>query len=400
MDVYVARQPIFDRRQNVAAYEILFRNGMSDKYDAIDGDKATLDVITNSFFSIGMEKVTEGKPAFINFTEKLLTNDAITILPNKLFTIEILETVEPTEEVLETCRRLKNLGYTIALDDFIFHPKYEKLIEIADIIKVDFRLTEGIERKNIVDKVKNKNVKFLAEKVETYEEFNDAKEFGYELFQGFFFSRPVVLKAKEIPPQKFICMQIIKELGNDMIDFDKLSELIAKDVSLSVKLLKLINSSAFGLKGKVTSMKHALTMLGEKEVTKWLYIATVKNLKDDKPDEVIKYVLVRAKLCELIAIEIGMEDKAFNSYLTGILSMMNVLLDRNLSEAIEGINIPNEVRDALLMGGNIYSDILGVIRWYEKANWEVVNYYLDRIHLDGSRLTELYVEALNWAKDM
>ena len=211
MHVFVARQPIFDRNNDVIAYELLFRSGYENAYDNVDGNQATLTVIANSFYELDLKTVTNNKKAFINFTEKLIKEEIATILPCEHVVIEILETIEPTDEIIIACKKLKEKGFILALDDFVFDKKYNKLLELIDIIKVDFIITKGYERKKIFDILKiNNKIKFLAEKVETIEEYNEAMEYGYTYFQGYYFSKPTIIQAKSIPSNKYTALEILK----------------------------------------------------------------------------------------------------------------------------------------------------------------------------------------------
>ena len=183
MDSYVARQPIFDIKQDVFAYELLYRSSLNNSYPWLDGDRATAGVISNSFLLIGFDKLTRGKKAFINFTRNLLEDGVATLLPSETTVIEILEDIEPDEKILSICRELKKSGYLLALDDFTYDRKYVPLVELADIIKIDFQNTSIYERKAIIDRIGHKKTKFLAEKVETREDFIGALKMGYSYFQ-------------------------------------------------------------------------------------------------------------------------------------------------------------------------------------------------------------------------
>lgn len=198
MEVFVARQPIFDKNSEIFGYELLFRSGHNNFYDGLDENLATSRVIYNSISVIGMENLTGNKRAFINFPYEMLINEAATTLPKESVVIEVLENVYPDYDVIKACKKLKQLGYILALDDFILKPEYEPLIELADIIKVDFLLTKSTDRESIIKKINSPKIKFLAEKVETREEYNMAYELGYSYFQGYFLSKPVIMKGIDI----------------------------------------------------------------------------------------------------------------------------------------------------------------------------------------------------------
>ncbi|MBC8060326.1 MAG: HDOD domain-containing protein [Clostridiaceae bacterium] len=400
MDVYVARQPIFDINNNSIAYELLFRNSLENKYTGNDGNAATLEVINNTFFTIGLNNVLDGKKAFINLSESLLKADFITALPPEHVVIEILETVEPTTEVIERCKELKNKGYILALDDFVFYPKYKKLLEIVDIIKVDFTITIGAARKQVFRLIKNKRIKFLAEKVETKEEYLEAISYGYTYFQGYFFSKPEILMGKDIPLNKMIYLRLIKELNSKEFHVDKLEALIVKDVSIAYKLLKMINSSAFGIKNKVTSMKLAIAMLGEKEMVKWLYMLVVRGISLDKPQELITLSLERAKFCEQLAILSNNNQIAFDAYLTGMLSTMDAILNLPMEKILDELSVGDDVKLALTEESNTLGIIYRLVKNYERGDFDSVITLGDDLHINQSDISDTYFNVLRWIKDM
>lgn len=401
MEVFVARQPIFDKNHRVVAYELLFRSSMSNSFSYSDGDRATIEVIKNSFINIGIDKIVGDKKAFINFTEKILKSDVVDILSPKVIVIEVLENVEPTEEIFNVCKNLKSKGFILALDDFVFNSKYINLIKIADIIKVDFMITKGYERKKIIELVKNKNIKFLAEKVETMEEFKQAVDFGYSYFQGYYFSKPSIVSQKMIPENKMINLKVLRELNKEDFSMDNLINLIKKDISLSYKFLKLINSANFGFKSRITSLNQAVALLGEEEVKRWLYFIVVNTFGDDKPEIITINTLTRARFVELIFEKIDLKDNAFNGYLIGMLSMIDVLLDRPMYEILNELLISSEIKEALLGEKvNIYSKILNLVISYEKGQWSKVFSIAREIKVDEKYLPKAYIDAIQWVKEI
>ncbi|AWI03267.1 EAL and HDOD domain-containing protein [Clostridium drakei] len=399
MDIFVARQPIFNKNNKVIAYELLFRNSYDNKYTNEDGDTATLNVI-NSLYTLGIDNVTNGKNVFINFTENLLNHDFIALLPPNVVTIEILEDVYPSKKIILECKKLKKQGYTIALDDFIFDEKHINLIQIADIVKVDFSITKGYERKDIIKKVNSNNIKFLAEKVETIDEFNEAKSLGYSYFQGYYFSKPIILSGKDIPHDKLINFKILKELTKENLDIEGLEKLILIDISLSFKLLRLVNSTAFSLKNKVNSIKQAISLLGEREIKKWIYVVIIRSLAENKPNELINCTLIRAKFAELLCIKMGLKYKSYSSYITGLLSFIDVILNQPIEIIIKDLCLSVEIKDALLNKENILSSIIKLITFYEKGLWHEVDLYSKKLNVSDEDLSLCYFESLNWLKQL
>jgi len=401
MEVFLARQAIFDRSNNVIAYELLFRNGYENFYNSVDGNKATLNVIANSFYELNFKRVADNKRAFINFTEELINDEIATILPFKDVVIEILEDVEPTDQIISACKKLKEQGFTLALDDFVFDKKYNKLIKLIDIIKVDFLITKGCDRKKIFDLLKiNNKIEFLAEKVESIEEYNEAMYFGYTYFQGYYFSKPIILSDKSVHNNENIALKILKLVNNKDFNFSDLELLILKDVGLSYKLTKLINSSAYGAKNKYNSIKYAITFLGEKEIVKWLYVVILNDLKGNKPNELLKVSLQRAKFCELICNMSIYKEKTFLAYITGLFSAMDAILNCSMESVVNDIYLPDEVKDGLIGVENTLNLILKVVISYQKGEWENVMFYAKIIEVDINEISQIYLEALKWADNI
>jgi c-di-GMP-related signal transduction protein len=399
MDVFVARQPIFDRHQKVVAYELLFRKNQNNFYENTDADEATKNVISNGFLVIGMENLTGGKKAFINFTESLLKSDIITTLPKELVVVEILEDVDVTTEIIAACKKLKEMGYTLALDDFVFEPKYKPLIDLVDIIKIDFKLTLGDERKEVISRIGSKKIKYLAEKVETMEEYESAIKDGYSFFQGYFFSKPVILKGKDMPTYKNNHVMLLSELAKHEVDFDKIENIIKKDVSLSYKLLKFINSASFGFKRKIDSIIHALTLLGKEDVAKWVYLIALRDMGENKPDELMRTSVIRAKFGELMAPKIGMANRTSDIFFMGLLSLINTLTNLPMEAALSQIPISEEVKQALIGEDNKFRDILELITAYEIADWSKFATYSEKLNFDEKTAPELFVKSLEWSNE-
>jgi c-di-GMP-related signal transduction protein len=400
VDVFLARQPILDRYNRLFGYELLFRNSEKNRYQSEDADSATIEVIKNCFINIGIENVTGQKKAFINFTENILKSDIFTVLSPESVIIEILEDIQPTEEILVLCRKLKAQGYTIALDDFVYSSKYLKLIELADIIKVDFQVTKGYERKKVMDRVNSKDIVFLAEKVETIEDFNEAVEFGYSYFQGYYFSKPLIIVGKRISENKAIYLKILKEINSDSCNIDSIERLIKRDVSLAFKLLKRINSADYGFRSEIKSINQALALIGEKEVKKWLYLVVFRTLGEDKPEIIVITSLARARFSELIANKIGLEINSFNAYLIGMLSMVDILLDRPLKQILQELLLPIEVKNTLNgVNNNKYTKLFNLIILYEKGQWDAVSKISRQLNLVENSLQDAYYEAIDYAKN-
>ena len=396
MNVFVARQPIFDKKQKVVAYELLFRSNRENMYSGIDADQATKDVIANSFLTIGMDKLTGGKKAFINFTESLIKSDIIETLPKEVVVVEILENIKIDDQIIEICKRLKRQGYILALDDFVFEPSYEPLLELVDIIKVDFLITKGAERKELIKKFKTKKIRFLAEKVETIQEYKEAVSYGYSYFQGYFFSKPVILSATEMPSYKPSHLALIKELSKHEIDFHYLENIIKKDISLSYKLLKYINSASFGFRKKLDSILQALILLGKEDLSKWVYLIALREMGENKPSEIMTSSVIRAKFCEMLSPKLGLGSRASDMFFMGLLSQINAITNLPMENAIEEMPISEDVKAGLLGADNQFRDALELIIGYETGDWHKFSLYAKKLNFEESEAPELYIKSIEW----
>jgi len=300
MESFIARQPIFDARRNVYGYELFFRSGLENVFRHSDPDQATSKVMVDSFFLFNLNDLTGGKRAFINVPREILLKEYMFFLPREQVVVELLETVEPDAEVLQACQKLKHAGYLIAMDDFVYEPRYEPLLEFTDFVKVDFLATPEEARKSLLQKISPLRVRLVAEKVETLEMFQHGIESGYSFFQGYFFSKPAILVAKDIPTFKANYFQLLKEIHTVGTDLNKLDEIIRRDVALTYKLLRYINSAFFGLPHKIKSVKQALVLLGEKTIKNWISFVALASMAVDKPEELLVLTIVRARFCEML----------------------------------------------------------------------------------------------------
>jgi c-di-GMP-related signal transduction protein len=394
MDVYVARQAIFDINKQVFAYELLFRNSNINKFVSIENSNPTLNVIRNSFSVIGFDKVTGGKRAFINFDGELIKLGLIEAFPKDCIAIEVLETVNPDNTIIECCRRLKEKGYIIALDDFEYNKEFDELIKYVDIIKVDFLLTKGKERKEIMYRIKNKNIKFLAEKVETEEDYKEAMGYGYSYFQGYFFCKPVIISGKDISGYKLTYMNLINELDKSDVNIKNIENLIKNDVSLSYKLLKAVNSAHYSFKRKITSIGDAIMIIGIKELKKWIFIITLKNMGEGSVEELVKLSLLRASFGELLSQKIQFEISSFDAFLAGMFSLIDALMNMPIEKILSELPVSKDVKEALLEKDNMISELLKLIIKYENGDWEAVNELAKKFGLDEKFVSYCYLEAV------
>jgi len=398
MDVFVARQPIFDAHQAVYGYELLYRSGSANAYEGTDGSQASLSVIRNAFLMAGPEVLTGRKKAFINFTKDLLVSGVALSLPNDRTVVEILEDLEPDEPSLKACRDLKEAGFTLALDDYtLANTTQDAFLQIADIVKVDFKLTPEQDRGKVIQRLSQYSKQFLAEKVETRQDFKDAVTKGYALFQGYFFSKPVMVSGKDIPTIKLNYMEMVREVNRRELDFFQLEKVIKQDPSLCYTLLNYINSAYFGLREHITSIRHAMVLLGESEVRKWASLVLFTFIGKDKPSEVIVTSLIRAKMCEALTPHVGLKGAESELFFVGMFSLLDVLIGRPLSEIVKSMHLSAEVKNALLGIKNKYRDIFELVINYQSGNWEKFLKSINKLSLNQTIVPKLYLESVEWA---
>ncbi len=400
MEVFVARQPIFNKNKQVVAYELLYREGSKNFFDnSISSTKATSIVLANSYFSIGIDNLIGNNKAFINFDKKLIHNDIPLIFDKNTIVIELLEDIIPDRKFIDKIKELKSFGYTIALDDYIYSYPYDELVELCDIIKVDVLHNSIYDLERIVKKWTNKKRKFIAEKVETNEIFHLLKNIGYDYFQGYFFSKPVVIKGRGIKGNKIHYLRILEELNRKEPSLEKMSKIIEYDVSMAYKLLRLVNSK-FTLISEVTSIKHALAMLGLKEIERWLSLIMIQDFGKNSPNEIIKISLFRSKLGGFLAENSIHKNRKDEIMLMGLVSTIDAILEQPMEIILKKLPLSEDVKNALLQKESLFSDIYNFIINYEKGYWEEVSRYAKQLNITLHTLPRFYFESIKWADEL
>lgn len=399
MDIYVARQPIFDRNMHVYGYELLYRKSMNNFYEGTDDNQSTLELIRNVFLTMHLPKLTGGSKAFINFPKDMLLKDIPALLPAEFTVVEVLERVEVDEDVVDACKKLREKGYIIALDDFNFNEKYLPLLDIVNIIKVEFSAVDYDKQRRFISRYKNR-IRFLAEKVETREEYQLARNIGYDYFQGYFFSKPVVVKEKEIPPLNENLINILKILSHHDPEYQELAEEIETDLGLAFKLLKLANSVYFGARCRICHIRQALIQIGLLEIKKWVYFLILTNRQVIENKELIKNCLIRAKFMELMAEKTVNGSSQFEYFLAGMFSSIDVLTNKDMADVLNELLLPDSVKDALLGKDTPIKRTLDIA-----INYELLNLDADTLGKNPDIetmefLVNIYMEALTWAVNL
>lgn len=396
MDIFVARQPIFDRRRNVVGYELLFRSGMQNAFGQNDPNQASIKMMDTTLLGFGLDSLVGDKKAYFNASREVLVKEHWAVLPPGKAVVEVLETITPDQEVAQACASIKRAGYQLALDDFVFRPEYELLLPYTDLVKVDFLITKGEERAGLARRFASRGITMLAEKVETHEDFQAGLDAGYELFQGYFFCKPEMVAGKDIPASKTNLLRLMQEINRPDLDFDRLEELIKSEVTLSVRLLRYLHSAGFGWKHDVDTIGQALRVLGERSAKKWASLVVLTLIGEDKPAELVTTTLVRAQLCEQLGAEASLPERQADLFLVGLLSTLDAMLDRPMDQVLEQMSVSPGVREALLKGDNLLSDTLQLAISYDRGDWHRVRALAPRISYPEPSMPEAYRHAVEW----
>jgi c-di-GMP-related signal transduction protein len=397
MKRFVARQPIFDTKMKIYGYELLFRAGLEPYFRCDDPDLATSSVVVDGFLLFGMKTLTGGRRAFVNFTRNLLINDYARVLPPEQVVVEILESVVADEQVVAACRDLRARGYMLALDDFAFGIKHKPLVGLVDIVKIDFRQTTISGRQDLMHTYGDRRITFLAEKVETRSQYEQARQMGCSLFQGYFFGKPEILSSREIPAHQHNYYHLLQAIQQPQPNLVELEEIIKHETSLSYKLLRYLNSAAFAFRMEIRSIRHALALLGLNEVRKWVSVVAIAGIAKGRPSELVITSMVRARFAELLAQEAGLEKRAPECFLMGLLSMMDAILGRPLADILAEVPVTADIKAALLTGSSPLHPIYEFIQAYERGDWDEIVPRADALRLSESTVTEAYLEAADWA---
>jgi len=350
---------------------------------------------------MGIDTIAEGKRAFVNFNEALLLQQVPHLLPSNILAVEILETVIPSEALLQACKKLKQEGYWVVLDDFLPAPEWIPLAKIADIIKVDFKNPKSLEARNYLLRHDVHQPEYLAEKIETKEEFLQARQQGYTYFQGYFFQKPVILSQKEMPLSSIQYLRLLKELHVECVDLRRFEAIVKRDMSLSFLLLKYVNSAFFSFRSPVQSIRHAAALLGQRELAKWMALVTLRNLGQDQPSEVLHVSVLRGRHCELLAACLPKSGLAMEQFFfTGLFSLLDVFIGKSLGDILEHLPIAKEVKQALLGEKNILNTVLKLVVSYERGQWRDVQQYSDELKLPYDQLAPTYISAICWEQEL
>lgn len=403
MDTYVARQPIFNKSKQTIGYELLFRDGERNSFPSSVGEnRATYRLIVENFLSMGRNPTVLSSRSFINFTYDSIIHDLPLMLPKDQVVIEILETCEPTAELLSAVRKLNRSGYMIALDDFTFDHKWDEFLPYIHIIKIDV-MRHGVDDACdyvIEQKERGVTASFLAEKVETQDEFDAVMEAGFRYFQGYFFSKPEIVKQKYVSPEQVLALELIKEVMQPEVDYNRVEQIIAKDLSLSYKLLRFVNTMSPRIDKPIESFKQALVYLGQEKLKVFVSLAAASYVSGNKPQELYGLSMQRAQFCLMMSRISQFQGYRNQAFIIGLFSMLDALMDTPLENMIEDLPLSDNAKSALLNREGTLGCLLKLEECYEKADWIGLEEMCNELGLELADVSPILSEAQKWSQEM
>lgn len=394
---YVARQPIFDREKRVFGYELLFRDGVENAFLSGDAEMASRATLDRSLL-VGLDMLCDGKRAFVNCTRDTLIKGLVTLLPATSTVVEILESVPSDPDVISSIERLKEAGYMIALDDFVMDDPREPLAEMADIIKVELKLTTQEQRAAMVKRYGPWKRRMLAEKVETQEEFSAAQEQGFVYFQGYFFREPEMVSAHEMPANRINYLRMLQAVSGPDLDVQRLEQLIKGEASICYRLLRYLNSSMFGFRSEIHSVKHALAILGEREMRRWVRLVAAVGAGQDSSSDLLLSSLVRARFCELLAPKVKHGES--DLFLMGLLSLIDAMLEIPMASVLDMVPLDKETKAVLLGQPSLLRPVHRLMLAHESGEWEETSKLAESMNLNSEETAGQYLQAQQWAREV
>ena len=397
---YVARQPIFNQQQLLIGYELLFRDGERNAFPDIDPDEATSRLLSEQHLLFGVERITANKLAFINFAEDSLLYHFPTSLDPSTTVIEIQESVLFSSELLTACRELYGMGYQLALDGYTFNPQWQPLLPFISYLKFDIRHHDLLRLPQQLRQLKEFKGKLLANKVESMTDFEQLQTMGFDCFQGYFFARPEMLRHKQLGHHQVHLLSLIAEAAEPELDFDKLVTVIERDLALSYKLLRFINSAYYARPRPIQSLKHAMVFMGEVELKKYIALVALSNLSETDQPELLNMSIIRARFCDQLIMAAGQKELQSSAFLTGMLSLIDALLEQPLEQVLQQLPLEPAIKDALLQQQGVLGQALQMVLYFEQADWDSYQQLADSLLPEKTDVRELYLGAVNWAEQL
>ncbi len=394
---YVARQPIFDREEIVFGYELLFRDGLENAFHDGNLDEASRLTLDRSLL-LGLDVLCDGRRAFVNCTRDTLIKGLVTLLPSQATVVEVLETVPADPDVVAACRALKAAGFLIALDDYVANDPREALAEIADIVKVEMQLTTEEQRAGLVKQFAGSRCRMLAEKVETHAEFVRARDQGFVFFQGYFFRRPEMVQTHDMPANELQYLRMLQEVSRPDLDLAELEKLIKAEASVCYRLLRYLNSAVFGFQSEIHSVRHALSMLGERDIRRWVRLVVAVSAGRGKTSDLLLSALVRGQFGEWLSPRVRHGES--DLFLLGLLSLIDAMLEMPMAEVLEKIPLDQATKAALLGQPGELRPIFQLMLAHESGEWQAAAELSASLHLNSEDVAEAYWQAQQWAREI
>jgi EAL and modified HD-GYP domain-containing signal transduction protein len=400
-EIFLGRQPILDASQNVVAYELLFRSGWNLSANVTNDVLATATVITNTVSHFGIDNVLEKQLGFINVSYELLMSDVLELLPKDRIVLEILETVKIDPKAVERCRALKAKGFRLALDDFEYDDSYDALFEVVDIIKFDMLLSSPEQIEASLERIRRwPQIQLLAEKVEDLEQFHWCHAWGFSLFQGYFFARPAILSGKKANPRQLVLLRVMNQIMND-VEIREIENTFKESPNLVLGLLRLVNSVGMGLRLKIGSLQQALVVLGHKHLQRWVQLLLYVQDGAIATNPLMQMAATRARTMELLCLSgakmrSGKPADADAAFMTGILSLVDVLLGMKMEDILSQLSLAEDVRDAILLRQGYLGRLLALMESVEIGDFSSVAEGLEGLHLTAADLSNAELEAMQW----
>ncbi len=393
---YVARQPIFDREEKVFGYELLFRDGLENAFhgDTDEASRATLD----RTLLMGLDVLCDGRRAFVNCTRDTLIKGLVTLLPSTTTVVEILETVPGDPDVVAACQSLREAGYMIALDDYVADDPREGLTSLADIIKVDMQLTTEEQRIAMIQRLGGRHCRMLAEKIETHAEFVRARDQGFVYFQGYFFRRPEMMNTHDMPANQMNYLRMLQEVSRPELEIKALEQLVKAEASVCYRLLRYLNSAMFGFQSEIHSVRHALSILGERDVRRWVRLVAAVGAGQEKTSDLVLSALVRGRFGELLSPRVAHGES--DLFLLGLLSLIDAMLEIPMEDVLEKIPLDHETKAVLLGQPSLLRPVYQLMLAHESGEWEAAAELSGKLHMDSEDVAGLYWQAQEWAREV
>lgn len=398
--VFIGRQPILDAQQKIIGYELLFRSNSTDNAARIEDDfSAGAQVLINTLSNMGTEWLMGDKLAFLNVTEAMLTSEFMELLPAKRIVLEIKGEIAPSPALIERLQALKELGFQFALHSAQINSDNEPLIKLASYVKVDLLQAPLDRLGDIAAKLKQFQLKIIAEKVETLAAFKRCKECKFDFFQGYYFAHPEILTAKVINPAQALVLDVLNKVRNNA-DIAEIEKGFKRDVALSFKLLRYINSVGFGLSCEIQSIRHALSILGYQQLYRWLTLLIVTSNEGSTPPALMKTAITRGRLTELLGQDMVDRSERDNLFIVGIFSLLDAMLEMPMDQVLEKLTLPENIADALLNRDGIYGPFLSLSEACESADMARIDELATALTLEPAKVNEAHLQALAWVEEL